>query len=94
MFSLDFSLFFDNSIMLFLIFFFFIIFNLFLMPTLLVTFKSMKTINISSLKNIFSFKNVKKNHVYLNYFDSYNSLNDNFFVSESKPIVLNYSYLN
>lgn len=93
MFSLDFSLFFDNSIMVLLIFFFFIIFNLFLITTLLIIFKSNKTINLSSIKNIFSLKKPTKNHIYLNYFDSYNSLKDVFFVSDSRPVALNYSYI-
>ena len=93
MFSLDFNLFHDNAYMIVSILIFYIIFTQNIITYLLIAFKSKKVIFLSITKNLYFHKMTNKNTVYMNYVDSYNSLMELYFVSETKPVLLNYSYI-
>lgn len=93
MFSLDFSLFYDNMLLVLLIFFFYILFQKYIISFLVLILKWNQIKYIVIYKELSIYNYMNRSIIYFNYFDSWNFLNENFFLSYCKPLILNYSYL-
>jgi hypothetical protein len=93
MFSLDFSLFYDNTLVIVLIFFFYIAFQKLILSFLVLIMKLNKVVSIVFYKELYLHNYLNRSSISFNYFDSSNILNETFFLSVCKPVALNYSYL-
>ena len=93
MFSLDFSLFYDNLVVVFFIYLYYILFQKYILPYLVLMFKWKVIIDIVIYKELFLYNYLNRSIIYFRFFDSLNFLNNKFFLSSCKPSILNYSYI-
>lgn len=93
MYSLDYSLFYDNVYLVFVMFFLYIIVQKNIISIFVLSFKWKQLVTIVLYKELFLYNYNFRSIIYFNYFDSYNHLNEFFFLTDCKPILLNYSYI-
>lgn len=93
MFSLDFSLFYDNITIIILMFIFYLAFQKSILPLILTIFKSSTLVTLIAQKELKSYNYVSRTLMSLQFFTTYRDLSNTFFLSECKPSILNYSYV-